>query len=85
MAVNKLIGIEDIDYNKKDGTHVSGKKIYVTRPIKNGSGDMAEEVYVSERMLRELKITFQIGQMLNIFYDSKGRLEEISLSDQIDY
>lgn len=48
-----IVGIENVDYTKKDGTKVSGKNVHYTTPLSNGIGVTVGTEYISSRYIFE--------------------------------
>lgn len=72
----KLVGFQNIDYEKKDGTRVTGVKLHITYEDENVDGEAADQIYVGSAV----KIpVLKIGDEIDIRYNRFGRIDSVSL------
>ena len=63
--MQKVIGIEKVDYNNKQGSHVLGVRIFVTSPISEGVGDKCNAYFISGAKFSDLKC----GEILTLTFE----------------
>ena len=77
----KIIGYERSDFRTQDGTEVKGCNVYIARQIqeKNGKGQAAERLYVSDNKADKMGIDLAalVGKEVSVFYNRFGRIEMI--------
>ena len=78
--MSKIIGTRQVSFTGKDGSPVSGTKIYITEPIQsdNGTGVSADSIFLSSQRLSTLDFVPAVGLEIEVFYDKGGRIKKIS-------
>lgn len=78
-----LVGIEKIDYKKKDGTQVNGCKFHYTDEVDNDDveGVITGSFYVSKAKSEELPALDQLelGIEFDILYNRFGGIKDIKI------
>ena len=82
IMIVKLLGVEGVDYTKKDGTSVIGLKFYVSRNFsinkKNVKGVMTEDIYISSRSpLFEKVVNYDVGKEYRVDYEVNGKFSQL--------
>lgn len=74
MQYLKIVGIEKISYDKKDGTHVEAVKYHATDDTKrdNVVGVTVSDIYVSAAALSRVTTVPQLGDLVFPVFSSKG-------------
>lgn len=63
MEKVKVVGIEHVNYTRKDGGKVEGVKLYYTRPIgEGGEGEATGDVWFGSRAFSELPFVPCLGE-----------------------
>lgn len=79
----KLVGIEKIDYKKKDGTQVKGCKFHYTDNVDNENveGVITGNFYVSSAKADELPALeeLELGIEFDILYNRFGGIKDIKI------
>lgn len=72
----KVIGIETVNFNAKDGTPISGKTYYFTEPItaENSFGMKADKAFFSDKKLANFA-PVGIGDNVVLLYNKYGKPE----------
>lgn len=74
----KVIGFRYVDFTGQDGRPVRGMSLYLSQQIsKNGSGEAAEKVFLSERLLNVLSVTPALGDEVEPVYNRFGKVVDI--------
>lgn len=70
-----VIGIEKVDYDNKQGRHVSGFRVHMTFEKKNCDGLAVETVFLNDEMGGALSV----GNTIELYYNKFGRPASISV------
>lgn len=76
-----LVGIEKINYKKKDGTQVNGCKFHYTDNVDNVEGVITGSFYVSNakaEQMPELDL-LELGTEFDILYNRFGSVKDIKI------
>ena len=81
MDAVKVVGVTNVSFTTKDGTQISGKKLYYTEPIpaSKGVGESADSVFVSDNKLSGMSIT--PGCTCEILYNKYGKVANVKVTD----
>lgn len=72
----KLYGIAKVDFVSAQGQRIQGHSIYVGYPAENVAGEKTEKFYVKDEV--DFPEKLQIGDMINLSFNSKGKIESIT-------
>lgn len=73
--IAKLLGMAELDFTSGNGEKIQGCNLFVSYQDENVVGEKTDKFYVK----KEIKMPEQIkiGDELNIFFNSKGKVEAI--------
>lgn len=79
----KIIGLQHMDFDTKEGTHIDGTTLFVTNPIdpRRGTGDEAEKIFISSAKLKELSFSPSVGDNIEVLYNRYGKVRTLNLID----
>lgn len=82
----KIIGIQPVNFQTKEGETVTGKTIFTSEPIlpKNGIGEKGEKFFLSSAKLALLDFDLQVGDMITILYNKYGKVANVIRDDDIE-
>ncbi len=85
----KIIGILPVTFTAKDGTLITGQKIYYTEPLnpaKGGQGCMADKFFMTDAKLSSTGTVLAVGDIVNLLYNRYGKVESVEVTGGvIDY
>lgn len=74
----KVIGFRNVDFTGQDGRPVRGLSLYLSQPItKNGCGEAAEKVFLSERIMSGMTAIPELGEEVEPVYNKFGKVVEV--------
>lgn len=77
----KVIGIRNVKFKGNDGQEVTGVSVYLSSPIEtNGSGVMAERVFLSTARLNEIGFMPEVGDDVKPEYNKYGKCSGLTLA-----
>lgn len=83
-----IVGVQKINYNKKDGTPVDSVKFYTTRKAPDTVGICAEEIYMTTAQLTNLGVSIPesqyqqaLGKTLEVEYNQRGFIVSLLISE----
>lgn len=82
MNVAKVLGIEKVEYTKKDGTQVSGFNINIGEEIdpKYGEGLKVSREYIAKaRIIGDLELGCDVDLSFGRGFDGKAYLSEVTV------
>ena len=74
--VVKLIGVQKVEFVNALGEQIQGNNIYVSYADERTVGEKAEKFFVKPEVAFPEQM--KIGEQINIFFNSKGRIEQIT-------
>lgn len=83
-----VVGISESNFTTKEGTEVSGMRIFLTEKIapERGEGVSVDSVFVSKAKYEALEASLSVGDEVIVYYNKYGRVQNIVLSNaMIDY
>lgn len=73
----KVYGIQDVSYVNKQNKQVDGTSIHILRNDIRVEGQLAESIFVSDRLdlptIRQIKL----GDTIDVFYNRYGSIDDI--------
>lgn len=74
----KVIGFRNVDFTGQDGRPVRGMSLYLSQPItKNGCGEAAEKVFLSERIVNSMAAIPALGEEVEPVFNRFGKVVEV--------
>lgn len=82
----KIVGIEKIQFQSKDGENISGQRIHTLEKISaaRGVGEAANNFFLSDARLNAISFTLAVGQVIQPVYSRFGKIVTIILVDSAD-
>lgn len=83
-----IVGIESIDYKKKDGAQVCGVKYYYTEVDKNNKkldGERCDSLYIPQTRYTDLADVLEnvgVGSEIDVLYNRFGGVKDIRILDK---
>lgn len=74
--VVRILGIQSVDFVNALGEQIQGNNIYVSYPDERVMGEKAEKFFVKPEVAFPEQM--KIGEQINIFFNSKGKVEQIT-------
>ena len=74
----KIIGIRPSSFTGADKTQISGRNIYLTKPLEKGEGLGSERIFVTDAKLSQWPYQPKVGDEVNVFYNRFGKCESMS-------
>lgn len=76
----KLIGIQRVDYIKKNGYHVMGYKLHTSTPAKSDDaiGEITEGIFVAESVFSTCD-HLAVGDSISVAYNKYGKVTGVSV------
>lgn len=86
MAKVRLIGVQELDFDTKEGNNIKGIKLHVSFPDEYVSGEKVDTKFISDDACHNLHIypaelKDLIGGFINIETNFSGKLLSISAAD----
>lgn len=77
-----LLGLECVDYTKKDGNRCSGVKLYISKEFSSnssGKGIMTDSIWVSSSAgtLYKKVQSFDVPSQIDVQYELNGRFAQL--------
>lgn len=77
-----VVGIQKVDYvSRRTNEPVKGLTLHVTHPDANVNGDMAESVFVSDRLNCADLNNVIVGNTIDIEFGRRGFVEDVKIID----
>lgn len=76
----KLIGFRRVDISRKDG-EVHGYNLFCTYPSENGTGEAAERLWVSDKVLGDGAGLLRVGAEVIPLYNKYGKIAGLQFCD----
>ena len=76
----KLIGIQRVDYTKKNGYHVMGYKLHTSTPAKSDDaiGEITEGIFVADTVFSTCD-HLAVGDSIYVAYNKYGKVTGVSV------
>lgn len=79
MAKVKFVGLQNLDFETRDGNQIQGLKLHITFPDENVMGLMADSKFISREACKNLGLSVEslspmIGQDVEIETNIKGKV-----------
>lgn len=89
MAKVKFVGLQNLDFETKDGKQIQGLKLHITFPDENVMGLMADSKFISSDACKNLGITVDgltpmIGKDIEIITNIKGKVTGVKPAGKSD-
>ena len=86
MAKVRLIGVQELDFDTKEGNNIKGIKLHVSFPDEFVSGEKVDTKFISDDACHNLHIypaelKDLIGEVINIETNFSGKLLSISAAE----
>lgn len=81
----KIIGIEKIRFEAKDGQIISGKRFHTGEdiPADRGTGQATDRFFMSDGKLANLNFEPAVGNVIQIYFNRYGKVASMSLVDDL--
>lgn len=83
MAKVKVIGVQELDFETKDGKNIKGIKLHVSFPDEYVYGEKVDTLFISDEACKNLHIYLAelkvlVGELINVETNFSGKLLSIS-------
>lgn len=83
MAKVRLIGVQELDFETKDGKNIKGIKLHVSFPDEYVYGEKVDTLFISDDACKNLHIYSAelkdlVGELINVETNFSGKLLSIS-------
>ena len=87
MAIVKLVGLQNLDFETRDGKLIQGIKLHFTAPDENVMGHLADSKFINSVSCANLGITIDslspfIGKDIEIDTNLKGNITGVKPVDK---
>lgn len=74
MEEMRVVGTRSVDFDDKQGRHISGLSLYVTHPETGVDGLVAEKLFVNAERLEASHYVPKVGDVINIIWGRNSRI-----------
>lgn len=87
MAKVKLVGLQSLDFETRDGKFIQGIKLHFTAPDENVMGQLADSKFINSSACANLGITIDslsplIGKQIELDTNLKGSITGVHAVDK---